>query len=187
MVEMVKVIRLFRVECSSEEEGYTFYFDGEGTEEEFKKDVRDCIRQVLNEKYAFVRVDENTFIRKRAIDRDVVKRFLDWLRSEYGYKGKVWVDYVDGFVVFTAEDGSVNLDVLENCPVSVDVDDFMDVVECSEVVRSEEFTKMMEERGWERVVIENKGYVKFYEWGGFVQLEDGEWYNNVWNVGYRKV
>ena len=186
----MKEIGLFIIECSSEEEGWTFYFDGKGTKDKFERDVRECVKRVLNEKYRFVKVDESTFVRKKALDNKNVEKFIDWLRNTYGYKGRVWVDIEDDLVLVTTNDTSTDLSMWKRdheCSVHFFADEFMLQVKPSKVIGSEEFEKYMKEKGWEKVDIVSKGRVWFYEWGGFVQGEDEKWYNHVWNSGYREI
>jgi len=189
-VEVMRKIRLFEVVCSSEEEEYVYYFDGEGSEEDFQRDVGECVVRVLDKYYRFVKVDENTYVRKRALGNKNVKKFIEWLRNIYGYKGRVWVDIEGDLVSFTTDDISTNLTIWKSdceCPVRFFADEFILRVEPSEVISSEEFCRCMEKKGWEKVEIESKGKVWFYEWGGFVQGDDGRWYNHVWNIGHKDV
>ena len=187
----MKTISLFAIECSSEDEGWIYYFDGDGTKEQFEKDVRECVRKVLDEKYGFIKVDENTYIRKRALDSEDVKKFLNWVRNEFGYKGKIWIDVDNDLVLFTTgnlgtdykirkkiKSGSFQIYALDS--------PFLGKVKPHEVIGSGEFIRYMEERGWKYIKIESKGTVWFYEWGGFIQ-RNGKWYNHVWNVEYREI
>jgi len=185
----MKKIRLFEVECGSEEEGYVYYFDGEGSEEDFQRDVRECVVQVLDKYYKFIEIDKNTLVRKRALDNENVGKFLDWVRNEFGYKGKILVDVEDDLVLFATEDfeTSYKIQHSKDCPVNVFYDLFISRIEAHNVVECDEFIKLMKERGWEYVEIGSKGKVWFYEWGGFVQGEDGRWYNHIWNWGYEDV
>lgn len=187
----MKKIKLFTIECTSEEEEYIYYFDGEGTEEDFQKDVKNCVLKILNKDYAFVKVDEQTFIRKRALNNKNIEKFLHWLRNDFGYNGKVWIDILkNNYVSFITDNPKTNLEIYraeEQCPVKFVLDNFLLSVRPSKVIDSGEFKECMKKKGWEEVEIEPKGYISFYEWGGFVQDVKGKWYNHIWNEGLEEI
>ena len=186
---MTKTIKLFVVNCSSEEEGWVYYFDGNGTGEQFEKDVKDCVRKILNEIYKFVEVEKDVFVRKRALNNENVKKFIEWVRNVVGYKGKIWIDVDGDFVEYTTAkfDDNKYIEEFGECPVDVYDDTFLGKIDPHKVIGSEEFIECMKKKGWEYVDIRSKGSVWFYEWGGFVEGDDGKWYNDVWNSGLKEI
>jgi len=185
----MKTINLFVIECSSEEEDYVYYFDGKGTKEQFEKDVKECVRKILNENYKFIKVDEKTYVRRRAINNDNVKKFIEWVRNVVGYDGKIYVDVDGSFVEYTTAkfEDDLYIEEFAECPVEIFADTFMGKIDPHRIIGSKEFIECMKKKGWEEVNIESKGSVWFYEWGGFVEGEDGKWYNHVWNFGYKEI
>lgn len=188
---MVKEIEVFTVEAYAEEEDYRVYFTNKDNikpdREKFDKDVRETIVEILNEKYSWVKIDDKTFIRRRAVENKKVKKFLECLREKHNYNGIALIDF-DGCIKYYVEDDELmSFDALEDCYQCSLPMFFGSRVLPSKIIESDEFEKKMEERGWEKVNIKSKYIVSFYEYGGFVQGDNGKWYNHVWNSGYYDV
>jgi len=188
---MVKTIRVFTVEAYAEEEDYRVHFipkEGQKHDKDkFEKDVRESIVKILNEKYTWVKLDDNTFVRKRAVDRPEVKQFIDCLRNKIMYDGVAYIDS-DGCIKYYVEDDELmGFGALENCYKCSFPMFFGSRVLPSKIIESGEFEKEMDKRGWEKVSIYSEYLVDFYEYGGFVLGNDGRWYNHVWNSGYYDV
>jgi len=187
----MKEIQLYTILCGSEEEEYVYYFDGEKSGEEFENDVRDCVRKILNEKYRFEKVDENTYVKVSALNNPIVYEFIKWLRDDFGYDGEIWIDIgASGSIYFSTSDLEYDIAIYnasKNTKFRTLLNQFIRVIKPSEVIGSEDFINCMEKKGWEYVEIIDKEEVFFYEWGGFIQGDDGKWYNNVWNEGYKEI
>jgi len=93
VIGMVKKINLFVIESSAEEEEWKWYYDGKGSAEQFEKDVREILIKILNEKFAWTRIDDLTYITKRANGVGAVRKFIDFMRNEKMYDSILFVDY----------------------------------------------------------------------------------------------
>ncbi len=185
-------INLYRILSTSEEEEWVFYYTGDKSAEEFNKDVREALIEVLNRTHAFEEVEPGVFVKKRAMDRiDEIRKLVNCLREKYGKKPVIMADAIPdgGHIRFfiDSEDIDIFTDWEKECGVNAFFNEFLAIVHPHEVFESEEFNKAMLKRGWKRVEFEVNGSVWFYEWGGFVQDKNGEWFNNVWNDCYRSV
>ena len=130
-------------------------------------------------------------VKVSALNNQIVYEFIKWLRDDFGYDGEIWIDVgASGSIYFSTSDLEYDIAIYnasKNTKFRTLLNQFIRVIKPSEVIGSEDFINCMEKKGWEYVEIIDKEEVFFYEWGGFIQGDDGKWYNNVWNEGYKEI